>query len=67
MQTVLDLLKRGRGDPSPTVEKRCKSVGDGASTSREIRLRNGGSKPPPYGREAGQIVGEIHESALDNR
>ena len=25
MQTIFDLLKRGRGDPSPTVGKQCKS------------------------------------------
>ena len=36
MQTVFDLLKRGRGDPSPTVEKRCKSVGGDLRTPRVL-------------------------------
>ena len=39
MQTVFDLLKRGRGDPSPTVGKRCKSVGDGAFDVPRITIK----------------------------
>ena len=56
MQTVFDLLKLGRGDPSPTVEKRCKSVGRGLAPAAKYDRGTAGRRgADPYGGEAVQI------------